>query len=326
LNFEFPETPRREVVIFRGVELSEAALESYREIVGGFFTWSMFASFTEKREEAEEDGRAWRGGIPVMFELRSAWCRRRRDGRTYLLHPFAVLQVEAVVGNVVRLVEVEILEPGLVSPVPAQRPRVFAGQRGKTELHLASRDGDIRAIARFASGPEFLNAGDDDGWTPLHVAAFYGQTEAVKALVWFGAEVNRSGEDGTTPVYVAAHEGNESTVRVLASLGADINAATSNGWRPVHIALRHGHVSVVRLLVSLGADVNAPTDDGITPLMVASAYGWVGVVAELLKAGASLEARLPDGTGRTAMDFAAGMGQAAVVALLEKVRAGFQPD
>jgi hypothetical protein len=36
LTFEFPETPRREVVIFRGVELSDAALESYREIVGRF--------------------------------------------------------------------------------------------------------------------------------------------------------------------------------------------------------------------------------------------------------------------------------------------------
>jgi hypothetical protein len=99
LNFEFSETPKREVVLFRGVELSEAALESYREIVGKFFTWSMFASFTENREEAEEYGRAWRGGISVLFELRSAWCRRMRDGRTYLLHPFAVLQVEAVAGT-----------------------------------------------------------------------------------------------------------------------------------------------------------------------------------------------------------------------------------
>jgi alpha-ketoglutarate-dependent taurine dioxygenase len=115
LNFEFPETPRRDVVVFRGVELSEAALESYREIVGRFFAWSTFSSFTEKHEEAEEYGRAWRGGIPVMFELRSAWCRRLRDGRTYLLHPFAVLRVEAVVGNVVKLMEVEVLEPGALA-------------------------------------------------------------------------------------------------------------------------------------------------------------------------------------------------------------------
>jgi hypothetical protein len=32
-------TPRREVLIFRGVELPELALESYRENVGALFTW-----------------------------------------------------------------------------------------------------------------------------------------------------------------------------------------------------------------------------------------------------------------------------------------------
>jgi hypothetical protein len=91
LNFEFRET-RGEVVIFRGVELPESALESYRGSVGKLIAWSMFSSFTEKREEAEEYGRAWRGGVSVLFELRSAWCRRLRNG-TYLLHPFAVLRV-----------------------------------------------------------------------------------------------------------------------------------------------------------------------------------------------------------------------------------------
>jgi hypothetical protein len=47
----------------------------------------------------------------VIFELRSAWCRRLRNA-TYLLHPFALLQGEAVVGNVVKLLEVELLERG----------------------------------------------------------------------------------------------------------------------------------------------------------------------------------------------------------------------
>jgi hypothetical protein len=37
LNFEFPDTPRREVAIFRRVELPESALESYRDSVGELF-------------------------------------------------------------------------------------------------------------------------------------------------------------------------------------------------------------------------------------------------------------------------------------------------
>jgi ankyrin repeat protein len=60
----------------------------------------------------------------------------------------------------------------------------------------------------------------------------------------------------------------------------------------------------------------------LTPLMLASGFGGVATVTELLKAGASPEARQP--TGFTAMDFARAHGQGAVVALLEKARAGLK--
>jgi ankyrin repeat protein len=76
--------------------------------------------------------------------------------------------------------------------------------------------------------------------------------------------------------------------------------------------------------MSLGANVNAATDDGRTPLMMASGFGGVAVVTELLKAGASPEARLPEGL--TAMDFAMAKGQVEVVAVLERVGAGFKVD
>jgi hypothetical protein len=192
LNFVFGETPRREVVIFRGVELSESALKSYRDSVGELITWSMFSSFTEKREVAEEHGRAWRGGVEVLFELRSAWCRRLANG-TYLLHPFAVLQVEAVVGNTVKLVEVELLDPKFVGPIPGQRPAVVARQGRWTMLHEAAEEGDVRAIARLATSGEFIDARDGDGSTPLHRASYDGMFEVVTALAWLGADLNGRG-------------------------------------------------------------------------------------------------------------------------------------
>jgi hypothetical protein len=56
LNFEFRGTARGGTMIFRGVELQDAALESYRKSFGKRFSWATFASFTEKRAEAEEYG------------------------------------------------------------------------------------------------------------------------------------------------------------------------------------------------------------------------------------------------------------------------------
>jgi hypothetical protein len=240
MNFEFPETQRREVVVFRGVELSETALESYRNSIGEAFGWPMFSSFTEKREEAEEYGIAWRGGTPVLFELRSVWCRRTKNG-TYLLHPFAVLQVEAVVGNVVKLVEVELVGPGLMAPLPGQRPGVVRREGSWAEGHLAGECGDVRAIARLASRPELINARGAKGWTPLVVAACQGRTEAVKALVWFGADVNTLVEDGASPVCKASMMGHERVVQVLASLGADVNARTRTERR--RFTSPHGRVT-----------------------------------------------------------------------------------
>jgi hypothetical protein len=181
LNFEFSETLRREGVIFRGVELPEAVREGYDKSLGEYVSWSMFSSFTEKREEAEEYGRSWRGGVEVLFELRSAWCWRLRNG-TYLLHPFAVLRVEAVVGNTVKLVEVELLDPGPVGPIPGQRPAVVARESRTRELHEAAEEGDVRAVARLATRGVFIDARDPDGSTALHRASYNRRFEAVKAL------------------------------------------------------------------------------------------------------------------------------------------------
>jgi hypothetical protein len=237
----------------------------------------MFSSFTEKREEAEEYGRAWRGGIPVLFVLRSAWCRRTKNG-TYLHHPFAVLQVEAVVGNAVRLVEVELPEPGLVAPLPGRRPGVVPTVGKRTELHEAARCGDVRAFARLATRPELINGLDPSMWTPLAVATMYGKTEAVKTLVWLGVDMTTPAERGATPDYNASQDGRESTIQVLASLGADVNLPCDDGAAPIHVASQGGHESAVRALASLGAEVGARCKNGRTPVYIASERGHESVV------------------------------------------------
>jgi hypothetical protein len=167
----------------------------------------MLSSFTERRREAEEYGRSWRDGVPVLFELRSTWCRRPRNG-TNILRPFTVLQVEAVLGNAVKVGEGGFLERGLVGPIPGQRPAVVAREIRTRELHKAAEEGDVRAIANLATSGEFMNARDADGWTPLHRAFSKGKIEAVKARTWLGADLNGRGRGGATPVFIAAQEGN----------------------------------------------------------------------------------------------------------------------
>jgi ankyrin repeat protein len=325
LNFEFPETPRREVLMFRGVELSEAALESYRDSVGKLIAWSMFSSFTEKREEAEEYGRAWRGGIPVLFELRSALCPRLRNG-TYLQHPFAVLQVEAVVGNTVKLVEVELLEPARVTELPGQRRGVTPKEGSWTAMHEAAKVGDVRAIARFASRPELINACGADGLTPLQEACYWGKVEAVKALLWLGANVNaRERQKGATALFLSSQEGYESIVRILVSFGANVDTATNGGATPVSIASQNGHESTVWTLASLGANVDTALNDGTTPMYMASQNGHDQTVRVLASLGANVNT--PNENGTTPVYVAAQMGHESTVRALASLGANVHtPD
>jgi ankyrin repeat protein len=318
LNSEFPETPRGEVVLYRGVELSEASLESYRKSVGHLFAWPMFTSITEKREEAEEYGIAWRRGISVVFELRSAWCRRLRNG-TYLLHPFAMLRVEAVAGTTVKLVEVELLEPALVAPRPAQRRRVVPKEGELKALCEAASEGDVRAIMRWAARPELLNARDAEGWIPLHVAAYCGRREAVKALVWLGSSVNSQNSLGGTPLLMASQEGHESTARILVSLGGDVNIPNKQGATPVGLASQEGDESGVRMLASLGADVNTPDREGVTPSLMASQNGHEAVVRVLASFGANVNT--PTASGVTPIYMASQQGHEAVVRVLASLGA-----
>jgi ankyrin repeat protein len=304
-------------VIFRGVELSEATLESYRGSVGHLFAWPLFTSFTEKRAEAEEYGRAWRGGVPVMFELRSAWCRRLRTG-TFLQHPYAVLQVEAVMGNAVRLVELELSQTERVREVPRRRPGVKPKEGSWTELHEAAKCGDVRAIMTFASRGEFINAREAaEGRTPLAVAAQYGRIEAVKALLWLGANANASGKNGATPLLWASQEGHEATARALASFGANVNTPDKDGVTPVSIASQNGHEATVRTLVSFRAEVNMPNKDGVTAVYIASQQGHEATVRALVSFGANVN--MPNKDGATPVYTASQQGHEPMVRAFESL-------
>jgi hypothetical protein len=108
LNLEIAEKGREAgIYVYRGVEVSETVLTAYRDNTGKKFSWPVFASFTENREEAEEHGRAWRGGISIVFTLMSWRCPRLRDGN-YWLPPFAEMGIDGVFANEVIVHEASI--------------------------------------------------------------------------------------------------------------------------------------------------------------------------------------------------------------------------
>jgi hypothetical protein len=97
---------------------------------------------------------------------------------TYLLHPFAQLRVEAMVGNAAKLVE---FEPARAYRLLGQRPGAIPNEGGGTEVHEAAMRGDVRTIVRIETRSEFMKARDAETWTPRAIAAIYGSTEAVEA-------------------------------------------------------------------------------------------------------------------------------------------------
>jgi hypothetical protein len=124
--------------------------------------------------------------------------------------------VEAVTGHAARLVEMELIDRGLVAPLPGQHPVVIPKERVATELHKAASCGDVRGFATLAIGPEYINGRDprvvtplwndrgDEGiriarrgreclemrWSPVYVAECRGDLDMVMALVSFGTDVS----------------------------------------------------------------------------------------------------------------------------------------
>ena len=74
---------------------------------------------------------------------------------------------------------------------------------GRTELHEAVIDNDIKAVkAQLAEGAD-INAGDSEKWPPLHYAAQDHMMEIGKLLIEAGAEVNARDSNGNTPLWRA---------------------------------------------------------------------------------------------------------------------------
>jgi ankyrin repeat protein len=164
-----------------------------------------------------------------------------------------------------------------------------------TPLHLALRNGHVKAACRLVEWGADLTARNKSGETPLSFALSSHEVGAARMLIKYGADVTTQDNDGWTPLHHTSYLGELDVTRILIERGADLTAQTYYGKTPLHLASQEGQVGVVRILFEHGACATAQDEGGETPLHLASEKGQVDVVRMLIERGADVTALNNDG-------------------------------
>ena len=146
-------------------------------------------------------------------------------------------------------------------------------ERGNTELHLASTNGEIekvKMLLNFGADLEIKNLYRQS--TALHLASSEGHLEIVKLLLGKGANVNSLDIYQYTPLHNAAKNGHSEVVELLLKNRAEINALNSYDRTPLHLGASNGYSEVVKILLKHGAKSNLRDKSNYTPLQHAKYY------------------------------------------------------
>jgi len=162
------------------------------------------------------------------------------------------------IGADICLEDLSDLEPeeNVTKPVGTKRrsrrgmsTAIKRNEKGETQLHVASINGDIDVVEKLLSSGHCTNVRDNYGWSPLHEAANHGYIDIAELLLKHGANVN------------------------------DPGGTSCKGVTPLHDAACCGHFSMMHLLIQHGATVTLKTHDGETVLDCLE--GWRDRVEEL---------------------------------------------
>jgi ankyrin repeat protein len=185
---------------------------------------------------------------------------------------------------------------------------------GATPLHLASRNGHVKAVSKLMRLGADVNARNNYGLTPLHLASDSGQVDIARGLIVFGADLNARNNYGLTPLHLASDAGQVDTARVLMDHGVDVNARNNYGLTPLHLASNSGQVDIARMLIERCADASAQNKHGQTPLHLASDSGQVDIARILIERGADVSAQ--NKYGQTPLHLASNSGQVDIARML----------
>ena len=165
-----------------------------------------------------------------------------------------------------------------------------------------------------------INVVDEDGETAVLIAARKRDWPMMKELLKKGPvmDINHKDCQGQTVSSYAVASGSQDTIRLLLGMeGFDVHGKGKN--TPLIQAVRQNRPGIVKQLVAAGANVNIGY-----PLIYATRLADLEIFQELLEAP-GLNTNKRDGLGRTALSYAAEMGQEVMMGLLLNMR-GLKKD
>jgi ankyrin repeat protein len=119
---------------------------------------------------------------------------------------------------------------------------------GRTPLHYAAADRDLRQARRLLDGGADPDATDKTGFTPLHFAAQEGAVDIAALLLERGASVDPQDSFGNTPLMKAvfSSRGEGELIQLLRRRGADPLRPNTRGQTPTGLARLIGNFPVAR--------------------------------------------------------------------------------